>query len=146
MTLKSITFYAIVGSNELIKELNASIAAKDRIINSYETRLAAKSENFSSFLERKESNPSTSSDISLTYVNSFKQMSSPSTHNGNRSIMTELNDDETSRLNNSSYHSVSSSMEQTEIDYLKSIVYSYMMGTDPLVSSQETAINLSSNN
>jgi hypothetical protein len=121
---------------EKVRELNASMAAKDRIIASYETKLATKSDNFSSFIERK-SNPSTSSDISLSYVNNFKQ-SSPSNHNGNRSIMTELNiDNETSLLNNSSYHSANSTMclEQTEIDYLKSIIYSYMMGTDPIVST-----------
>ena len=101
---------------------------KDRIIASYESKLSAKSDNFSNFIERK-SNPSTSSDISLPFMNNYRP--SPSTNGGNRSIMTELNDHETSQLNSSNS---SQSLEHTEVDYLKSIVYSYMMGTDPIVS------------
>lgn len=113
---------------ELIKQLNSTIATKDRIISSYETKLNSnsnKSDNFSSFLDRK-SNPSSSSDNNLSYINNLTNYKHQAA--SNRSIMSELSDSETSRINSASQY-----LEQTEVDYLKSIVYSYMMGTDPIV-------------
>lgn len=56
----------------------------------------------------------------------------------NRSLMTELNDSDglgLPRNGRNSDHSLNSMcLESTEIDYLRQIVYSYMMGTDPIVS------------
>ena len=109
-------------SSELIKQLNSTIATKDRIISSYEAK-NNNSSNFSSFLDRKSS---ASSDNNLSYLNTLTNYKHQNA--SNRSLMTELSDGETSRMNSSSQY-----LEQTEIDYLKSIVYSYMMGTDPIV-------------
>ncbi len=121
-----------------MRQLRASVSAKDRIIESYEKKLAYKAENFSSFIEKKQNNPTTSSDISINYVGDFRASNGGDNDpNTSRSLMTELSDTETSRLNTTS--GSSQYMEQTEIDYLKSIVYSYMMGTDPITMAKVIA-------
>jgi len=123
---------------ETVRQLQASVSAKDRIIESYEKKLAYKTENFSSFIEKKQNNPTTSSDISINYVSDYRASNGGDNDtNISRSLMTELSDTETSRLNTTS--GSSQYMEQTEIDYLKSIVYSYMMGTDPITMAKVIA-------
>lgn len=106
---------------DTIQQLNASMSVKDRIIASYETKMNVNKDNsFSSFLDKKEN------DVSLSYMSGGYRANGSS--QADRSLMTELSEHETSRLN------TSQNLEHTEVDYLKSIVYSYMMGTDPIVS------------
>jgi len=119
-----------------VRQLQASILTKDRIIEGYEKKQEIKTESFSSFINnKKQSNPSTSSDVSISYMNNLRSSNQGDVTSNitNRSLMTELSDTETSRVNTSG---ISQYMEQTEIDYLKSIVYSYMMGTDPITMAK----------
>ncbi len=119
-----------------MRQLQASILTKDRIIEGYEKKQEIKTESFSSFINnKKQSNPSTSSDVSISYMNNLRSSNQGDVTSNitNRSLMTELSDTETSRVNTSG---ISQYMEQTEIDYLKSIVYSYMMGTDPITMAK----------
>lgn len=56
-----------------------------------------------------------------------------------RSLMTELSDPEalaSPRLNQTYHYPVSMTLEATEIDYLRRIIYSYMMGTDPVTMAK----------
>jgi hypothetical protein len=55
-------------------------------------------------------------------------------NNSDRSLMTEISDQDS---HNSSNHNLSSmGLEPTEIDYLRQIIYSYMMGTDPITMAK----------
>jgi hypothetical protein len=104
--------------NQTIKQLNQKLSDKERQIQALESKLTNSEENFSKFVVKK----SNSNNV-LNYTNNYKMPSS----NLDRSLMTELSDQETSRLSNSQC------LEPTEVDYLRSIIYSYMMGTDPIV-------------
>lgn len=77
-------------------------------------------------------------DSSFSYLPGFdfpyKSTANNNNSNGNtsnyRSLMTEYSDQES--INSSKLNSMC--LEATEIDYLRQIVYSYMMGVDPLVN------------
>ena len=100
-------------SAETLKQLNLKLVQRDQQIAILEAKLATNSDNFSSFLNKKTAN--SISDYGLNY----KQPS----------LMRELSCDPEAVKSSGNCQS----LEPTEVDYLKSIIYSYMMGTDPIV-------------
>jgi hypothetical protein len=56
-------------------------------------------------------------------------------NNSDRSLMTEIISDQDSQ-NSSNLNLSSMGLEPTEIDYLRQIIYSYMMGTDPITMAK----------
>lgn len=102
--------------NEMNK-LNNLLKSKDKIISDLEARLAMTKEPIG-FAQNYSNNNKTSPSLSNYY---------------SRSLMAESSDHES--LSNRSLNNYNSMcLESTEIDYLRQIVYSYMMGTDPVVS------------
>ena len=100
-------------SAETLKQLNLKLVQRDQQIAVLEAKLANNSDNFSSFLSKK--NTDSRNDYSLNY----KQPT----------LMRELSSDPEAVKTSGNCQS----LEPTEVDYLKSIIYSYMMGTDPIV-------------
>lgn len=97
--------------------MNVLKQEKERIISDLESRLKA------------------SEASSRSYLPHIDYKSSPTTamasHTFGRSLMTELSEHESN-----SNHSNHMTLEATEIDYLRRIVYSYMMGTDPVTMAK----------
>ncbi len=94
---------------------------KDRLINDLEARIANKNN----------SRPQSNAPAAFSFSPGFDTNFRASAQNASRSLMAELSDHETP--SNKSFSNNSMCLENTEIDYLRQIVYSYMMGTDPLV-------------
>ena len=102
-----------------VSKLNVLLRDKDRLISDLESRLA----------NNKPKAPSSNSYSTFSPSFDLNYTSPLNNSNGKRSLMAELSDPDSSK----NFY-LNSCLENTEIDYLRQIVASYMMGTDPLVS------------
>ena len=98
-------------SNE-INRLNSMLKEKERIISDLESRLSVK---LKSVYE---------DSLGYTATQTLK-------YNTSRSLMAESSDQDSLGSKNNLYNQC---LESTEIDYLRQIIYSYMMGVDRVVS------------
>lgn len=96
--------------------LNSLVSEKDRLINELEQKLYHLNHQVSK----------SSYEDSLGYISSQNMR-----QNNSRSIMAESSDQDSLGSKTNLYNHC---LESTEIDYLRQIVYSYMMGIDPVVS------------